>query len=106
MPALIISTTPVKPERIPEPLWVEIIFPTLNNLKILNQAELILSPNAIDINSGTTETISIKPFMLKTYDNLLFNYELKESEYNQLLEEYNKCIEKDINEYLDSLNEE
>ena len=72
MPALIISTTPVKPERIPEPLWVEIIFPTLNNLKILNQAELTLSPNAIDINYGTTETISIKPFMLKTYDNLLF----------------------------------
>ena len=72
MPALIISTTPVKPERMPEPLWVEIIFPTLNNLKILNQAELTLSPNAIDINSGTTETISIKPFMLKTYDNLFF----------------------------------
>ena len=45
-------------------------------------------------------------FMHQTYDNLLFNYELKESEYNQLLEEYNKCIEKDINEYLDSLNEE
>ena len=77
MPALIISTTPVKPERIPEPLWVEIIFPTLNNLKILNQAELTLSPNAMDINSGTTETISIKPFMLKTYDNLLFEQNRK-----------------------------
>ena len=45
-------------------------------------------------------------FMHQSYDDLLFNYELKESDYNELLEEYNKIIKKDINEYLDSLNEE
>lgn len=45
-------------------------------------------------------------FMHQSYDDLLFNYELKELDYNELLEEYNKIIQKDINEYLDSLNEE
>ena len=71
IPALIIKTTPVKPDRIPVPLWVETILPTLNNLKTLSQAELIPRPNTMEINSGTTEIISINPLMLKMYDNFL-----------------------------------
>ena len=46
------------------------IFIFLNNLRILNQAELMFSPATIDMNSGKTEIMSIKPLTLKMYDNL------------------------------------
>ena len=47
-----------------------------SEIKLSSGGYLVINPTealvSIDINSGTTETISIKPFMLKTYDNLLF----------------------------------